>query len=317
MKLKIKDFQQNLLVRNAYNWGLVLLVMRRKIVNCKLLTVDCRENKKIIFGLLFMIFAFSTVSAQIIGGEVFTEGYLNPSWQMVFVYDVNDVGNYREVLVSPDQYRYSFVNTKLNDRVPFPENSIVRAEILDFLNGVMAGHVDMLLSSDNSQYYLCSDCDIFSRMEFREVVQINEPSRKLYISEDGSFDIEVNVYDDCDFFILRENFSEMLCENGCDLEIGSWELEIEGWGLKKLEFVTDCHTGKREKRGSRDMIFPDDSEKSVSFEKTLEMSIEYNVQNMEYEINFYGTKSDGTFSITDFIPDEYEVFNVSRQWVVF
>lgn len=262
---------------------------------------------KVVMILLVAILMVGIVSAQIIGGEIIADGNVNPSWQNVFVYDVADVNDYVEVLVSPDGYRYSFVNSRVGVGVIFGSDAVIRAEVLDFENGFMSGPVDMDLSGVNDKYYSCDDCDIFSKMEFREVVQVREPSRELYVSGDGSFDVEVNVYDDCDFYYEEE----MLCESGCDLVVSSEELVVSSFGRQELEFVTDCHTGKRFKGGSRGLFLGDDM-KNVDFEKRMRM-----VDDSEFVVNFYGSKTEGDFPVTDFIPDEFEVFNVSDGGVAY
>ncbi|MEJ2268109.1 MAG: hypothetical protein P8X70_03470, partial [Nanoarchaeota archaeon] len=158
----------------------------------------------LVFGILLF---FNFVSAQVIGGEILIGSDVNPNWQNVFVYNVNDVNDYFESFVSPTDYRYSFENSEV-----FEKDDLIRAEILDFENGFMAGPVDMNLSFDNDRYYSCEDCDIFSPMEFREVVQVSEPSKKLIISEGREFDISFNLYDDCDLYFDETK----LCEAGCD-----------------------------------------------------------------------------------------------------
>lgn len=274
---------------------------------------------KLILALLISILVVGVVSAQIIGGEIMADGNFNPSWQNVFVYDVSDVNDYVEVLVSPDGYRYSFVNSRVGGGIIFGSDVIIRAEVLDFLNGFMAGPVDMSLSEENDIYYACEDCDIFSRMEFREVVQVREPTQELYISGDGSFDLSVNVYDGCDAYFVREftvngsQFTEkdQFCWDGCDYVVDSLELTVDsGFGLNEFEIMTDCHVGKRFKGGSRG-LFPNNDMKNVSFEKRLMFDGDLLM------VEFYGVKTDGDFPITDFIPDEYEVFNVSGDGVVY
>jgi len=88
------------------------------------------------------------VSAQIIGGEIFFEGNINPNWQNVFVYNVDNVNDYVEVLVSPDRFRYSFLNSRVGGGEIFSTGSTLRAEILNFENGFAAGPVNMILNQD-------------------------------------------------------------------------------------------------------------------------------------------------------------------------
>ncbi|MCD4771336.1 hypothetical protein K8R30_02865 [archaeon] len=240
------------------------------------------------------------VSAQIIGGEVFFEGNINPNWQNVFVYNVDNVNDYVEVLVSPDRHRYSFLNSRIGGNTIFSTGSILQAEILDFENGFAAGPVSMILNQE--------DYNIFSKMEFREVVQLKQPNKKLIISKDKNFTLEVNVFDDCNFYFKESNSYEQLCESGCD-----YKKELQGdYGNNELIFVTDCQTGERLKGASRDMIFPSTTEKYVNYEKSL-----FSSSPDEFLVIFSGTKSDGSFSVTDFIPSEFEVFEVSDSGFIF
>ena len=259
------------------------------------------RNIKILMIFAMIIFLFSMVSAQVIGGEVVSTSFVSPSWQKVFVYDVNDVNSYIEAYVSPQDNRYSFMNSYVSGGKIFSEDSLIRAEILDFDNGFFGGPVDMNLSFDNSKYYQCDDCDIFSKIEFREVVKFYEPNRMLYVSDDGSFDINVNVYDDCDLFVKKNDTYDMLCERGCDYD----DIMYGNYGTNHVNFMTDCHTGKRFKGTSRDLFVTDDS-KYVNFDKEMLL-----VSDDEYKISFFGTKSEGDFSITDFMPNEFEIYNVS------
>ena len=49
----------------------------------------------------------------------------------------------------------------------------------------------------------------------------------------------------------------------------------------------------------------------VSFDKELIFDDEF------FVINFYGEKSEGEFPVTDFIPDEFEIFNISDGGVAY
>jgi len=243
---------------------------------------------------------FPAVSAQIIGGEIFFEGNALPNWQNVFVYNIEDVNDYVEVLVSPDRHRYSFLNSRVGGGIIFSPDSTLRAEILDFENGFAAGPVDMISNQE--------DYNIFSKMEFREVVQFKQPNKKLIISENKNFTLEVNVFDGCNFYLKENDSYEQLCEFGCD-----YKEPMQGnHGDNKLTFATDCFTGDRLKGASRNMIFPTTSEKYVNYEKELHLKTPD-----ELLIIFSGTKSNGSFSVTDFIPSEFEVLEVSDSGFIF
>jgi hypothetical protein len=258
------------------------------------------KNKTLTLLFLVISLALPPVSSQIIGGEIFSEGDISPNWQNVFVYGIDNVNDYVEVLVSPDKYRYSFLNSRVGGGEIFSTGSILRAEILDFENGYAAGPVDMILNQ--------GDYNIFSKMEFREVVQLKHPDKKLIISEDKNFTLEVNVFDDCNFYLKKNDSYEQLCEFGCDYK----ESLQADYGNNELTFVTDCFTGERLKGASRDMIFPPSTGKYINYEK--ELYLEY---PNELLIIFSGTKSNGSFSVTDFIPNEFEVFEVSDSGFVF
>lgn len=259
------------------------------------------KNMKLFLLIGIVLFLISGVSAQIIGGEVFSEGRVAPFWQNVFVYDIHNVNDYFKVSVSPNKNRYSFENSEI-----FGKNSILRAEILDFENGFMAGPVEMNLSLDNNAEY--PGDDIFPKMEFREVIQLEQPPGKLVISEKKIFDVVFNIYDGCDFSIREKNSFRNLCEN-CSNYVNSFE---SNFGLNGFLFVVDCHTNSRFKGGSREINFSEESGKWVIFEKRIS-----SINEGEFLINFDGTKSRGIFSITDFIPDEFEVFNISGGGVVY
>ena len=265
-------------------------------------------------GLLFgILLLFNLVSGQVIGGEVFvaSNSSVNPSWQNVFVYDVNNVNDYFEVMVSPEGHRYSFENSRV-EGIVFDEGVFVRAEILDFENGFMAGPVEMNLSWDNDNYYSCTDCDIFPRMEFREVVQVKEPLKDLIISSEGEFNVGLNVYDDCDLkYFDEENELNLLCERGCDYLEKSSQLGVDDFGKDEINFVVDCGIGKRYKSGSRE-IYEARDDLSVSFEKSMDY-----ISEGLLKINYFGSKDSNVDILTDFIPKEFEVLNVSNGGRVF
>ncbi|MCK4997511.1 hypothetical protein KAS08_04350 [Candidatus Pacearchaeota archaeon] len=262
-------------------------------------------NMVIKLVLLLCLISFPLASSQIIGGEVFTNNTkgINPYWQNVFVYAIEDVNDYVKVMVSPSDNKYMFSNVEPGtDHKLFDDGAVVRAEILDFENGFMAGPTEMILTGENY--------DIFPKMEFREVVQIKQPNKKLVISKNNSFNIKADIHTGCDFFIKEKNSLNLLCNN-----CGEYNNSLEGeFGFNAINFIANCHTKKRIKGGSREMIFPEDSNRTATYEKTLIINP---TNNNEILINFYGTKSKGIFPITDFIPDEYEVFNVSNNGKVF
>ncbi|HKL23429.1 MAG TPA: hypothetical protein VJ895_01625, partial [Candidatus Nanoarchaeia archaeon] len=249
----------------------------------------------LVFGIMLF---FNFVGAQTIGGEVYFSEYMVPNWQNVFVYDVNDVNDYFEVEVSPEDFKYSFGNSGL-----FGKNAFISAEILDFENGLMAGPVEMNLSWDNSKQYSENDYDIFSPMEFRKVVQVKEPLKELIISEEGEFDVGLNVYDDCDLYLQ----DELLCERGCDYS----EIFEKGFGLNELNFIIDCGVGKRFKGGSRD-LFESRDDLWVNFEKEI-----YFFSEDFFHVIYSGEKHSNISILTDFIPSEFEVINVSGGGKVF
>jgi len=213
--------------------------------------MDSNINKIII--MLIVIIALPLAASQIIGGEVIQSGTVNPSWQNVLVYDINNPSNYREVQVSPDQFRYSFsnTNTKINGKVRklFLDNATLRAEILDFKNSIMAGPIQMNLFQDNSKYYLCTDCDIFGKMELREVAQFNNPIKEVYVSKNLIYNLNLNIYDDCDSYFFQNNTYEKFCERGCDYD----ENKTASPGKNEFYLVTDCSIGRRLKSATKPM----------------------------------------------------------------
>ena len=251
---------------------------------------------KKILPIVLILFSISLASAQIIGGEIFFENNMEPSWQTVFVYDSIDQNKYFESTVSPDKFRYSFLNSDLGGANIFQKDLTIIAEILDFENGLAAGPVEMKLTEDEYQ--------IFSKMEFREVIQIKEPRQNLIISPEKKFTLEMNVYDDCNTY-LNEN---QLCEYGCDYK----ENQEASFGQNNLQLITDCFTGDRLKGSSREMVLPEN--KTVVYQKEITTVDE---ENSIFKINFHGTKSQEEFSITDFIPKEFEVFNISSNGIAF
>ncbi|MDA3836422.1 MAG: hypothetical protein PF542_02255 [Nanoarchaeota archaeon] len=267
------------------------------------------RKRKSVYGLRFTVYSvlfvmlIGLVSAQVIGGVVVSSSRetVSPAWQNVFVYDMNDVGSYREVLVSPDENKYSFVNVPLNDRPKFKDDAIVRAEILDFENGFAGGPVDMNLAAVNNKDYSCSDCDIFYKMEFREVVQVGKPNQELYVSKLSKVNLQLNVYDGCDSFIVQNSTSKQFCWDGCDYD----DFLNGSFGLNELEIVTDCHTGIREKKGSIPQDYFANGE-WVDYEKQL------TVDGEQLTVDFYGNRSDKNVPVVDFVANEYEVFNVSN-----
>ncbi|NCN86662.1 hypothetical protein GW932_02420 [archaeon] len=265
-----------------------------------------KEKKKIIFGMVLLfaiIFMVNLISASTIGGEVVSSDGIQAGWQKVFVYDTNDTNRYVEVYVSPENNRYSFSNVIDNGTI-FLDSSVVQSEILDFQEGLMAGPVQMNLSLENNKYYSCTDCDIFPKMELREVIQFNEPIKQLYVSDDGLVNLDLNVYDDCDFGLFFEGNPltyENFCEDGCD-----YRNTFEGnFGKNNWDFLVDCHVGKRIKGGSREYVSSTLGE-YILFEKEM-----YYSNENSFFVNYYGEKSSGVNSIVDYIPDEFEVFNVS------
>jgi hypothetical protein len=214
-------------------------------------------------------------------------------------------------MVSPEGHRYSFENSRV-EGIVFDDGAFVRAEILDFENGFMAGPVEMNLSWDNDNYYSCTDCDIFPRMEFREVVQVKEPLKDLIISSEREFNIGLNVYDDCDLkYFDEENELNLLCEGGCDYLEKSSQLGIDDFGRDEINFVVDCGIGKRYKEGSRE-IYESRDDLRVDFEKNLNYLSENTLQ-----VEYFGSKHPNVSIITDFIPKEFEVFDVSNGGKVF
>ncbi len=244
--------------------------------------------KILILLLIFCTGLINLSSAEIIGGEVYSSGSLSPAFQNVFVYSVEHPEKYVEVKVSPARNRYSFTNSI----VLFTSSDLIRAEILDFENGFMAGPVDMALWVKNNKRYSCQDCNIFSSMELREVMLIKD-FKKLVISPTNEFNFSANIYDDCDFELITENVSKKLCEGGCDYS-GSF---FGNLGSNKARFISDCKTGKRIKKSSN--VQP-----NVSSEKRLIIG------ESSLKINFFG-EVNGRLDLLDFIPDEYEVFNIS------
>jgi hypothetical protein len=155
-------------------------------------------------------------------------------------------------------------------------------------------------------------------MEFRQVVQVQEPSQELYVSSDGSFPVEVNVYDDCDAYFVREageleaseqetgkNVWEQFCWKGCDYKAMSHEFWAMSFGRKDVEIVTDCHTGKRYKAAA----IPQDELPRIN--EFVDFVKEFTIESSQFTVRFFGEKSGGDFPVVDFVPDEFEIFNVS------
>jgi hypothetical protein len=265
-----------------------------------------KENKKLNyrnwFLLLGILLFVNFVSANTIGGEVYSEGNAQTNWQNVFVYDINNPNNYVEVKVSPEDNRYSFSDSNKEGKL-FLENSVLYAEILDFQNGLMAGPVLMNLSLENNKNYFCIDCDIFPKMKLKEVIQFNESIKQVYISEEGEVNFDLDIYDDCDLsFFSKKDFFENLCENCSNYTFSS----IFNFGLNNFNFISDCNKGKRIKGGSKEFV-SSSIDFWFKFDKIL---LFFNEES--FSISFSGIKSKEIFSINDFIPNEFEVFNVSH-----
>lgn len=258
------------------------------------------SNKGFLLFFVLATIVFGSVNAQIIGGEVVDTGKVSSAFQRVFVYSLNDINRYVEARVSPDDNRYSFSNSYVGGGRIFPHGDLIRAEILDFENGFMAGYVDMVLNGDNSKYYSCSDCEIFSLMEFREVMKFDFDKRIL-ISDEPEFNLVANIYDDCDFYRVVNESYDMLCERGCDYD----EMLLGEWGRNRERFIVDCHIGKRFKGGSREQEYLCDVGEWVNFDKRVL------VLNDSLYVEFFGNKSSGDFGVVDFSPNEYDVFNIS------
>ena len=253
--------------------------------------------KKIFLVTIGILLISFLASAQIIGGEVTADGPFSPAWQNVFVYDVDNPSNYKEVQVSPDQYRYSFSNAEI-----FSQNAILRAEILDFENNIMTRPTEINLSLDNSKEYGCSDCDIFDRIELNNIFQLESPSQDVYISQTPNFYLEPNTFHECKTYILKNGIYEELTEESKN--------QTGVFGKNEFYIIADCNVGKRFKSANIPIEFAN-SEQQISYKKTIENKGNYLL------VNFFGAKTSGVSTITDFTSDEYEIYDISNGGIAY
>jgi hypothetical protein len=207
---------------------------------------------------------------------------------------LNHPGDYAVLFVSPQDNRYSMQNINKNNSLFFDSEAVLVADVLDFENGIVGGPVKMNLSFDNGANYGYPGEDIFPLIELEKIFELNSPLNEVLISPDSKVNFSLNVQNSCSLYIGKEkvDFENELYEN----------LYYFNEGKNEINVKIDCPQKEIVKSAS----------KFEGKEISLVNKEIYYLGNEEYLISFSGKKGKEIFSIFDYVPNEFYIYDVSN-----
>lgn len=190
----------------------------------------CYLFGKLFFVLFFVLFFMGMSSAKFVCGEIVSDGVHLPSWYEVNISLVLNSSIMTTCQVNPYDFKYCCDIESLFDLYGYSweVGDSFRAEIVDFDSNMIAGPVFVSLSSDSY--------DVVPKMELRKVFDIREPQSNVFISSEGNFFVDMNIFDGCDLGRIINSSREVLCEDGCDYRS---EFDL-GFGFNELKFYASC-----------------------------------------------------------------------------